>query len=371
MATGGAETRRRRAFTLVELLVVIAIIGILVALLLPAIQAAREAARRSQCTNNLKQQGLAALNFHDTHKSLPPSRICDHQATWAYLILPFMEDVQLGSLWDISEGDFYDQTREVRTARIESLICPSQQHDSLQVQAELKDPGQYGHNHSNPGPDESPNIYYGSISDYRGSMSSTAAIVRPYYWPKSTIAQYGDIGSTSKQSYMADGAIVPVKPENFRGNPDAGGSTNYPQGVLSYSSKVSIAKITDGTSKTLMFGEISADRANSTQAFNGDHPSALFVGQFAPFAENPEPSPHPTGYFASVSLAAKVNTPTVSFGSSHSGVVMFVLVDGSVQAVNRAVDPTVLDLAAQRNDGIPYDWDGSGPVVKSTNTNPF
>ena len=89
--------RKLSGFTLVELLVVIAIIGILVALLLPAIQAAREAARRTQCNNNLKQIGVAMHNYHDTHKVLPAGCIGNRTPTgvpdwgWAVSIMPFME----------------------------------------------------------------------------------------------------------------------------------------------------------------------------------------------------------------------------------------------------------------------------------------
>ena len=96
---------KRRGFTLVELLVVIAIIGILIALLLPAVQAAREAARRSQCTNNMKQFGIAFHNYHDTYQAFSPGNIQQSHWTvekhggvadgcigWAAFILPFMED---------------------------------------------------------------------------------------------------------------------------------------------------------------------------------------------------------------------------------------------------------------------------------------
>src|SRR5262245_11146440 len=105
--------RRWTAFTLVELLVVIAIIGILIALLLPAVQAAREAARRSQCLNNLKQHGLSLLNYHNAHRKFPPGNTSTGRPKpipnpdiwdfpqWPYLtvhLFPFLEEKGLSDL---------------------------------------------------------------------------------------------------------------------------------------------------------------------------------------------------------------------------------------------------------------------------------
>ena len=106
---------RPRGFTLVELLVVIAIIGILIALLLPAVQAAREAARRMQCSNKLRQIGLAMHNYHDTHRVFPPGAIAfvdscppsgyraqDQGPPWSVLILPYIERMSLYQDFDFS-----------------------------------------------------------------------------------------------------------------------------------------------------------------------------------------------------------------------------------------------------------------------------
>jgi len=129
---------RQRAFTLVELLVVIAIIGILIALLLPAVQAAREAARRSQCTNNLKQIGLALHNYHDTYKVLPSARCIKYVGTalsgtawgWGMFILPFIEQQSLHdtistgnpSLW----GALSDPAKQpVMQQPLSAFRCPS------------------------------------------------------------------------------------------------------------------------------------------------------------------------------------------------------------------------------------------------------
>jgi prepilin-type N-terminal cleavage/methylation domain-containing protein/prepilin-type processing-associated H-X9-DG protein len=125
--------RRRIAFTLVELLVVIAIIGILIALLLPAVQAAREAARRTQCTNNLKQIGLGFHNYHDVHKTFPPEAIRDPTSqrwAWGTMILPFME--QRG-LYDTINPTQYgprdafgvQPNHDAVAMRVDAFLCPS------------------------------------------------------------------------------------------------------------------------------------------------------------------------------------------------------------------------------------------------------
>ena len=128
---------RRRGFTLIELLVVIAIIAVLIALLLPAVQQAREAARRTQCKNNLKQIGLAQHNYHDTFNTLPPGSIqafppgnAQNEATWVSMMLPGIDQSTLYNRANFSScfgctvapGN---PSYEIVSPTISAMICPS------------------------------------------------------------------------------------------------------------------------------------------------------------------------------------------------------------------------------------------------------
>jgi len=133
------SVRRRRGFTLVELLVVITIIGILIALLLPAVQAAREAARRMQCSNNLRQIGLALHNYHLSVKSFPPGNLWyeGREHCWTTMILPHLEQQALFDKYDFSVRWDHANNEEVTETDLSVFMCPSSRH-------KYKGPGDYG-----------------------------------------------------------------------------------------------------------------------------------------------------------------------------------------------------------------------------------
>jgi len=197
------NARGRRGFTLVELLVVIAIIGILIALLLPAVQAAREAARRSQCSNNLKQLGLALHNYHDTYKTFPtgcgPGVLANPSATahdtwnaWGGIapMIAFMEQRALADLivWDVYWNDTVSGNRVVADSFVDGLLCPS-------------DPAS-DYDYGNMGP-TSYNLSHGPTASWDVSNGQVVGMFDRMFWCR--IADIRD--GTSNTIAMAEGRL--------------------------------------------------------------------------------------------------------------------------------------------------------------------
>ncbi len=326
---------RRPAFTLVELLVVIAIIGILVALLLPAIQAAREAARRSQCQNNLKQIGLAVMNHHSTHGFFPTSGWGWHwhgdpdagfgkeqPGGWAYNVLPYVEESNIREIGSGLTGMAKDQAlRKAATSPIELFHCPSRRPFMLYP---LKAGSTLAYNVTSC---QAPDCAV-PRSDYRGNSGTNATA------PAST-------GGPATLAQAASWAPLWVTNSN---------------GVTYAKSAVRAAQITDGLSKTIFAGEKVMDQDDYTSGEGANDDQALFVGydrdtngytsdgydsttnKFLPQQDGP-------------SFANGANEPWMwSFGSVHTAGFYSVFCDGHVEMIGYDVEDNVFRHFGGRDD---------------------
>ena len=304
---------KRRAFTLVELLVVITIIGILIALLLPAVQSAREAARRTQCANNLKQIGLALHNFHYQNNAFPMSRMACHHGTWASALWPFVEQATMADQWDPVKT-FHMQPTANKQFQVPLYLCPTRRRPP-----QLSKDGD--------GRLSAPHVP-SALADYAACVGDGNDVSSQW--------DYEDAG--------ADGVFVGDRTMVCQGSdPDFlyEGDTLY----------ISFAEIRDGSSNTILVGEKHVPENGFGLLAHGDNsiynPDRLETfGRFAG-----------AGYGLARSPREGFN---INFGSYHPGVCQFVLGDGSVRAFSNSIDTVILGYLANRRDGQPI----PGDVIK-------
>jgi prepilin-type N-terminal cleavage/methylation domain-containing protein len=283
--------RCRRAFTLIELLVVIAVIGILVALLLPAVQAAREAGRRTSCQNNLKQIGLAVQNYHDVEGYLPPGSTAPTLtgSSGFTAILPFMEGANTYQLYDFSKGNSDPVNLQAVSQRIKIFICPT-------------------------------NVFAREVPSGAGCDANNRAP-----------GTYAFSSSSVDPWVLSNGAIT---------------NANGP--------RTKLADILDGTSKTFLAGEshwnfkdytftsgpcIGQIRGGFTY-WSSPYPLATVFTTLGPF--NPQNMDGDSKRLA-------------NFRSNHPNGVSMLNVDGSVRFVADNIDHLILDAYATRDGGEPVE----------------
>jgi prepilin-type N-terminal cleavage/methylation domain-containing protein len=313
----------RVGFTLVELLVVIGIIGILLALLLPAVQAVREAARRTQCGNNVRQIGLAATNYQENYGRFPPGYVgpighatedtLDGQWTGVLaFLLPYLEANDVFALIDLDRVDFNDislfdvkkegdpfwardRAWEMGQAKISTFICPA------------TDP-----------------------------YETENTIVRLYFfWEQTSATQ---ITLYCSRAYFPDGEGQVLGRTNYLANTGIGVHTGYTSvdrwiGVFTNRSTTSFQQIPDGSSNTFLFSEVTGkykDDANTLHQWGYAWIGCGALGT-------------PWGFAARESFA--------QFDSEHPTTVTFCFADGSGHDINKEIDPKILDYLSGIADG--------------------
>jgi prepilin-type N-terminal cleavage/methylation domain-containing protein/prepilin-type processing-associated H-X9-DG protein len=317
----------RVGFTLIELLVVIAIIGVLISLLLPAVQKVREAANRTQCQNNLKQIGLALHNYHDTFKRFPPGYIDGNKSTsatiagipdndvgpgwgWASLLLPYLEQINVYNRINFNVGVGVGVNVQISQQPLTIFQCPSDDlHEAFPV---------YDSTFTNP-------IAMVAQGNYVGCNG----------W----VECYNNAGG-----FYAGGV----------GNDGLPGTTGAAANGLFYrNSKTNMASVIDGLSNTIVVGERSSNHAPSTwtgAVTGGRCPAWMATLPFtAPYTPPPGP-PYDNADFDEALIFAHCNAthlPSADFPiydpdtyySKHPGGVNFLFGDGSVHFLSANIDP--------------------------------
>jgi len=331
----------RRGFTLVELLVVIAIIGILIALLLPAVQAAREAARRSQCSNNLKQMGLAVHNFHDVFKKLPPAVMMNTSVTaagdvdqnfgpnWAVLILPYLEQKPLFDSVATSVNAYMTTPAEAGWRSLRSTVVP----------------------------------VYRCPSDTGGDTPCSRVGGN---WAR---GNYG--ANAGPDLFWVGGSVEGTSPLSTRIGPPTGGgyfTTATAAPVMGANSTHGLANITDGTSCTVLIDEIrigpDATDLRGTWAL-GQVGASIVAGSGR--ADTPYPNANISGgddsQGCSDNTAVGMGCSPVSTNnqvvarSRHPGGVQMGLVDGSVRFVANTIGTDRYYYMHSAADGVIFNFD--------------
>jgi len=289
------------------------------------VQAAREAARRSQCLNNCRQIGLAVHMYHDSTKELPPSRMKDRFFTWAGVILPYMEEAAIHDSADFTKT-FAAQPDIVKQTVVTTFICPSRLH-------------------------EQPLNYIGS-EVIPHIQTSTGGAVNGSGTTRGIQGDYACVSSTFRSGagtfdYAFDGAII--LPKELPGN--------------RFQSRTKLSKIVDGTSKTLMVGENSYWLSARVSIYDGDNnPGAILGLGSLERVKSSLPDGGRGVNFSQREGGSVSQTPrqypgkgcesgagcNVWFGGDHPGVLITTLCDGSTRSIKKEADLAILENLVTR-----------------------
>jgi prepilin-type N-terminal cleavage/methylation domain-containing protein/prepilin-type processing-associated H-X9-DG protein len=319
-------SRRGRGFTLIELLVVIAIIAILIGLLLPAVQKVRDAAARMQCSNNLKQIGLAVHNYHDANGKLPAGNtyvagatgtpyagVFNYYDTWAVTILPYMEQDNVFKIYDSKLPNAAPDaqspgTATARQTQIKTYLCPSEALPLVPSQPASGPGGSLG--------SARPNFMPGS---YRAVSGTTYGFQN--LSTGSGDAYWDDQGQTSWLMGWNAGFRGPMHATSTAGR----------------TSQETLVGITDGTSNSLMVGEyVTKTRQNRrtfwAYSYTSYNQSSITIGQTRTLLPDFDECERIGGLGGN-------NVCKRGWGSLHGGNrINFVLCDGSVRSISTSVD---------------------------------